>query len=155
MNVLQNVTFYHNTFIKCLFCFVIPRFPMATVDKHTHFAILLLLLILPLTVAITDDLIINTIHGKVQGKLLSIPGGEVRAFLGIPYGKPPIGKLRFKAPEAVEKWEGVKEATKFPNTCYQVPDTTFPGRTCAYIDKINTFRMSLCFSQLLVQSSII
>ncbi|XP_037534427.1 cholinesterase-like [Nematolebias whitei] len=100
---------------------------MAAVDQHTHFVFLLLLPILPLTFAITGDLIINTIQGKVQGKLLSIPGGEVRAFLGIPYGKPPIGKLRFNAPEAVEKWEGVKEATKFPNTCYQVPDTTFTG----------------------------
>lgn len=103
---------------------------MATIIQHTRFTIFILLLpILPLTFALKDDHIINTKHGKVQGKLLSIPGGEVRAFLGIPYGKPPIGKLRFQAPEAVEQWEGVKEATKFPNSCYQVPDTTFPGRT--------------------------
>ncbi|KAF7664147.1 hypothetical protein LDENG_00187490 [Lucifuga dentata] len=59
--------------------------------------------------------------------LLSVPGGHVRAFLGIPYGKPPLGKLRFQAPEPAEGWEGIRDATKFPNSCCQLPDTQFPG----------------------------
>ncbi|XP_042269178.1 acetylcholinesterase-like [Thunnus maccoyii] len=101
---------------------------MARVSPHTYFALLLLLLhFLTVSLAIQDDLVINTRHGKVQGKLLSVLGGDVRAFLGIPYGKPPIGKLRFRAPEPAEKWEGVKDATKFSNSCYQLLDTTFPG----------------------------
>ncbi|XP_013868296.1 acetylcholinesterase [Austrofundulus limnaeus] len=101
---------------------------MATTCQYAHFAIFLLLLpILPISFASRDDLVIGTAHGKVQGKLLSVLGGEVRAFLGIPYGKPPLGKLRFHPPEPVESWKGVKEATEFPNTCYQIPDTTYPG----------------------------
>ncbi|XP_041850448.1 acetylcholinesterase-like [Melanotaenia boesemani] len=101
---------------------------MATVFHFTHLATFLVLLhCLTVSCATQDDLEISTTHGKVQGKLLSIPGGEVRAFLGIPYGKPPLGKLRFKTPEPVEKWEGVKDATKFPNSCYQMPDLSFPG----------------------------
>ncbi|XP_059188207.1 acetylcholinesterase-like [Centropristis striata] len=92
---------------------------------------LVLFLLLPhfLTVSLAtqDDLVIDTRHGKVQGKLLPVLGGDVRAFLGIPYGKPPLGKLRFRAPEPVERWEGVKDATKFPNSCYQLRDTAFPG----------------------------
>lgn len=72
---------------------------------------------------------INTSHGRVQGKLLSVLGGYVRAFLGIPYAKPPIGKLRFRPPEPAEKWDNVRDATAFPNTCCQIPDTVFPGRT--------------------------
>uniref|UniRef100_A0A7N8XT93 Carboxylic ester hydrolase n=1 Tax=Mastacembelus armatus TaxID=205130 RepID=A0A7N8XT93_9TELE len=74
-----------------------------------------------------SDLVITTDHGKVQGMLLSVSGDNVRAFLGIPYGKPPLGELRFRAPEPAERWEGIKDATKFPNSCYQMPDTNFPG----------------------------
>ncbi|KAM9801347.1 cholinesterase-like [Neosynchiropus ocellatus] len=74
-----------------------------------------------------DDLLINTKNGKVQGTLLPLLGGDVKAFLGIPYAKPPVGKLRFTAPQPVEKWDGVKDATKFPNSCYQMPDSTQPG----------------------------
>ncbi|KAF6720812.1 Acetylcholinesterase [Oryzias melastigma] len=101
---------------------------MASVIWCTRFAVLPLLLhILTVSFATRDDLVINTTHGKVQGKLISVLGGEVRAFLGIPYGKPPIGKLRFRAPEPAEKWVTVKDATKFPNSCHQIPDETFPG----------------------------
>uniref|UniRef100_A0A3Q1HDI2 Carboxylic ester hydrolase n=1 Tax=Anabas testudineus TaxID=64144 RepID=A0A3Q1HDI2_ANATE len=101
---------------------------METVYFHTHLAFLLLLLNAgTISLSAPDNLIINTENGKVQGKLLSVPGGNVRAFLGIPYGKPPTGKLRFRAPEPAESWEGVKDATKFPNSCYQIPDTSLPG----------------------------
>ncbi|XP_047246672.1 acetylcholinesterase-like isoform X3 [Girardinichthys multiradiatus] len=101
---------------------------MATAFQDSHAVNLLLLLpILTASFATQDDLVISTTYGKVQGKLLSVPNGEVRAFLGIPYAKPPLGTLRFRAPEPVEKWEGVKEAKKLPNSCYQLPDTTYPG----------------------------
>ncbi|XP_035535867.1 acetylcholinesterase-like [Morone saxatilis] len=101
---------------------------MATLSQCTHFAFLLLLPhFLSASPANQDDLVINTKQGKVQGKLLSVLGGDIRAFLGIPYGKPPLGKLRFRAPEPAEGWEGIRYATQFPNSCYQIPDTAFPG----------------------------
>ncbi|XP_008283300.1 cholinesterase-like isoform X2 [Stegastes partitus] len=99
---------------------------MATISQCTHFALLLLFTFLAVSFA-QDELVISTKHGKVQGKMLSVLGGEVRAFLGIPFGKPPLGKLRFRAPQPVETWQGVKDATKFSNSCYQVFDTFFPG----------------------------
>lgn len=116
--------------------FLSPGFSMATVSPCTLFALLFLLLphFPPASPTTHDDLVINTSHGKVRGKLLSVLGGEVRAFLGIPYGKPPLGKLRFKAPEPVEGWGGVRDATKFPNSCHQVRDTTFPGKIHVYTD---------------------
>ncbi|XP_063349272.1 cholinesterase-like [Pelmatolapia mariae] len=89
--------------------------------------LVILLNFLILSLGTQDDLVISTSDGKIQGKLLSGLGSDVRAFLGIPYGKSPVGKLRFRAPEPVEKWDGVKDATKFPNSCYQMPDTAFPG----------------------------
>jgi len=74
-----------------------------------------------------DDLTVTTLSGKVQGMQLSVLGSDVRAFLGVPYAKPPIGELRFRPPQPVPKWEGVKNAAQFANTCYQPYDTSFPG----------------------------
>jgi len=56
------------------------------------------------------DIIANTKHGKVKG--ISIKGNVLR-FAGIPFAKPPVGALRFKAPVDLEPWTGIKDATKF------------------------------------------
>lgn len=97
---------------------------------------LLLLLSSYLTVsfAVDDDLLITTKNGKVQGKVLSALGGEVRAFLGIPYAKPPLGKLRFRPPQPADSWEGVKNVTRFPNACHQIGDKTLPGKLQVYTE---------------------
>ncbi|KAM3875345.1 cholinesterase-like [Diretmus argenteus] len=113
---------------KWFFSVVLQGFSMATTSQSYIIILhLLLLRLLTVSVATQDELVINTTKGKVRGTLISVPGGDVRAFLGIPYAKPPVGKLRFRDPEPAEGWEGVRDATKFPNTCYQVPDTFFPG----------------------------
>lgn len=74
-----------------------------------------------------NDPLVTIKNGKVQGKLLPVLNGSVGAFLGIPYAKPPVGKLRFRNPEPVDSWEGVKNARNFSNTCFQLLDTTFSG----------------------------
>lgn len=76
-----------------------------------------------------EDLLVKTKNGMVRGKAMPVLDGEVRFFLGVPYGKPPVGELRFKRPLPVENWEGVKDATSFPNSCYQNSDESFPGRS--------------------------
>lgn len=106
---------------------------MATVS---NFAIIFLLpYFLTLSFANGDDLIITTKDGQVQGKLLPVLDGNVRGFLGIPYGKTPVGQLRFRAPEPVNAWQGVKNATSYSNTCVQLVDTAFPGRRNNYMGK--------------------
>ena len=74
-----------------------------------------------------DDLIVSTEKGRLRGIRYYIPalGKAVDAFLGIPFAKPPIGHLRFKHPEPIEKWSGIYNATKLPNSCYQRPDDQF------------------------------
>uniref|UniRef100_A0A3Q3XAH1 Carboxylic ester hydrolase n=1 Tax=Mola mola TaxID=94237 RepID=A0A3Q3XAH1_MOLML len=104
-----------------------------------HFAILFLLTyFLTVSFANEDELLITTKDGQVQGKLLQAVDGEVRAFLGIPFAEPPLGNLRFRAPEPVEPWEGVKDATEYSNSCYQFPDSTFPGFSGAEMWNPNT-----------------
>ena len=80
-----------------------------------------------------DPLIVTTDKGKVRGLTLNSPSGrKVDAWLGIPYAQPPIGPLRFRHPRPVDKWQGIYNATKPPNSCVQIVDTVFgdfPGAT--------------------------
>lgn len=47
------------------------------------------------------------------GRLRGARSGAVAAFKGIPFAKPPLGDLRWRAPVAPEPWPGVREATDF------------------------------------------
>lgn len=51
--------------------------------------------------------------------------GNVRVFRGIPYAAPPVGDLRWRPPQAVVPWEGVRRATSFGSICPQ-PDNPVP-----------------------------
>ena len=46
-----------------------------------------------------------------------MPG--VRDFKGIPYAAPPVGDLRWRAPQPAKPWEGVRAATTFSANCMQ------------------------------------
>jgi len=51
--------------------------------------------------------------GKIKGALYYSNSGRVfSSFNGIPYAKPPVGRLRFLRPEPAEKWEGIKKCTR-------------------------------------------
>ncbi len=71
--------------------------------------------------------IAETTHGPVRGTVADTPCGPVRQFLGIPFGKPPVGERRFCAPEAVEPWSGVFEAGAFGPDPIQAVDGPFTG----------------------------
>jgi para-nitrobenzyl esterase len=61
----------------------------------------------------TEKLIdtVSVTGGKLQGVLTENP--EVMIFKGVPYAAPPVGDLRWKAPQPVIPWEGVKVADTF------------------------------------------
>ncbi|HME57790.1 MAG TPA: carboxylesterase family protein, partial [Terracidiphilus sp.] len=69
------------------------------------------------TAAYAGSLTVKTEQGKVQGK--TINEGKVKAFLGLPYAAPPVGDLRWKAPQPPAKWKGERDATKFGAHCAQ------------------------------------
>jgi para-nitrobenzyl esterase len=70
------------------------------------------------TAAATDDLV-KTANGTIQGTGRQSSG--VRIFKGIPFGQPPIGDLRWKEPQPVKNWTGVRAATQFGPRCMQAP----------------------------------
>lgn len=59
--------------------------------------------------------IIETKNGKIQG--IEMEGYTI--FQGIPYAKPPVGELRWKAPQPLEKWKGILKADHFQNKSMQ------------------------------------
>src|SRR5215831_14495640 len=59
---------------------------------------------------------------RVEGGLISgsVVDG-VRSYKGIPFAAPPVGELRWKAPQPVAAWEGVRECNDFGPDCPQAP----------------------------------
>lgn len=52
------------------------------------------------------------------------PTSGVRSFKGIPFAQPPVGDLRWKEPQPVKNWTGVRSADKFAPHCVQVTRPT-------------------------------
>lgn len=55
--------------------------------------------------------------GVVQGA----PEQGITAFKGIPFAAPPVGNLRWRPPQPVAKWKGVRPATQYGSDCAQLP----------------------------------
>ncbi len=58
---------------------------------------------------------VKTANGTLEGA----PDNGVRSFKGIPFGAPPVGELRWKPPQPVQNWQGVRSAAKFGARCMQ------------------------------------
>jgi para-nitrobenzyl esterase len=56
---------------------------------------------------------VQTDAGLVSGIAVGGAGQAVRVYRGIPYAAPPVGDLRWKVPQAVTPWKGVKKAVNF------------------------------------------
>jgi para-nitrobenzyl esterase len=59
-----------------------------------------------------------------SGRISGLGADGYHSYLGIPFAAPPIGDLRWKAPQPVAAWSGIKEATEFGSACPQLP---WPG----------------------------
>ena len=60
---------------------------------------------------------VKTQYGVLKG----FEQGGVKKFLGVPFAQAPVGELRWKAPQPVQPWEGVREAKQFSDDPMQ-PD---------------------------------
>lgn len=58
---------------------------------------------------------VETTYGRIEGE----PHGAGCAFRGIPFARPPLGALRFRAPEPPEPWRGVRAAFAFGGSSAQ------------------------------------
>jgi para-nitrobenzyl esterase len=58
---------------------------------------------------------------KIDSGLIAGSGTTVRSYKGIPYAAPPTGDLRWKPPQPVNPWTGVRMVKAFPLNCPQIP----------------------------------
>ena len=63
--------------------------------------------------------LVMTASGKVMGALDEVTG--VYSFKGIPFAAPPVGDLRWKAPQPMQSWSGIREAVRFGPRAMQLP----------------------------------
>ena len=85
----------------------------------------------------------------VAAQVVSIDAGQVSgetvdgisSWKGIPFAQPPVGDLRWRAPQPAERWEGIRQTTEFSNDCMQIPFDrdaaplgTPPAEDCLYVN---------------------
>jgi para-nitrobenzyl esterase len=83
------------------------------------------------------DKVVKIDSGQIEGAI----SGDVLSFKGIPYAAPPIGNLRWRSPQPVQSWMGVRQTIKYGNDCMQHPDPsdaaplgTTPAEDCLAIN---------------------
>jgi para-nitrobenzyl esterase len=89
-----------------------------------------------LSAAISDP--VRTDSGLVSGT----PGSsdDVRVYKGIPFAAPPVGDLRWRAPQPPAHWEGVRKAEQFSPVCMQqqrgpaAASGPAPSEDCLYLN---------------------
>jgi len=81
---------------------------------------------------ITEDEIVQTRSGSIQGKIVETEGFPHYQFLGIPYAQPPVGSLRFLPPVPVRPWTKTLLAQDNGPQCYQHNDLLPTISTTAY-----------------------
>ncbi len=85
----------------------------------------LLVALLSLAACTARNPVLTIEGGQVQGVPSENP--EVLVFKGIPYAAPPVGELRWAAPQPVPAWEGVRVCDHFSDIAWQpgAPPGTF------------------------------
>src|SRR3954462_12852803 len=87
---------------------------------------------------------VKTDAGQLQGTIQE----SVRVFKGVPFAAPPVGALRWREPQPVTRWEGVRKADKYGNACVQnnakqrfpvnsavdLPDSPGMSEDCLYLN---------------------
>ena len=73
------------------------------------------------------------------GTLRGVIADGVASWKGIPFAAPPVGPLRWRAPQPAAPWQGVRSATSYGHDCMQVPFPsdaaplgTPPAEDCLY-----------------------
>src|SRR5215471_6732302 len=75
---------------------------------------------LMLTVAIGSPVAAQITTATVAGgKLMGVEHDGIVSFKGVPFAAPPVGALRWKAPQPLKPWAGTKTADTFAPACMQ------------------------------------
>ncbi|OGN90414.1 MAG: hypothetical protein A2158_05590 [Chloroflexi bacterium RBG_13_46_14] len=84
--------------------------------------------------------------GYISGTVLGDPDKPVYVYRGIPYAAPPVGDLRWKPPQPVTPWSGIRECTAFSAAAPQsvtghYPKSTMPqSEDCLYLNVLTPMK---------------
>jgi para-nitrobenzyl esterase len=90
-----------------------------TVKHSKSFFTVLAVILCAASLALAQISIVKVTGGKVEGAMKD----DIASFKGIPFAAPPVGNLRWRAPQPVKPWQGVKKAHDFAPSPMQ--DTAF------------------------------
>ncbi|MFY9310614.1 MAG: carboxylesterase family protein [Bacteroidia bacterium] len=99
-------------------------------------AIFILFLLVAASTALQSQ-VVSTQYGYIEGNM----NGLVHEFLGIPFAKPPVDSLRWKAPRNPDVWLDTMDASSFAPACpqksYEQGDTNYTllgDEDCLYLN---------------------
>src|ERR1700688_187397 len=108
-------------------------------NKFAIRVIVLLAVVLSGVGSLGEQVQVRTGTGVVAGT--KSVDGKVVIFKGMPFAAPPVGELRWKEPQPVSPWKGVRKATEFGARCMQArifEDMVFrdagPSEDCLYLN---------------------
>ncbi len=73
---------------------------------------------------------VMTEYGLVQG----VAEDGVTVYRGIPFAAPPVGDLRWRAPQPAAKWDGVRQTSQFAPDPYQGDGSRGVSEDCLYLN---------------------
>jgi len=70
------------------------------------------------------------------GEIVGTEDGTLNAYLGVPFAAPPVGDLRWRRPQPVVAWNGVRKTTAFSPACAQNADwiSNPKSEDCLYLN---------------------
>ncbi|MFD1144796.1 carboxylesterase/lipase family protein [Larkinella insperata] len=92
---------------------------------------LLLLVFAAFVSSIRETAPVKVTGGQISGTLN--PDGDVQIFKGIPFAAPPVGELRWKAPQPVKPWLGVRKCDQFGASPVQGTPNPFGPWSAEYL----------------------
>nr|WP_314545899.1 carboxylesterase family protein [uncultured Massilia sp.] len=76
-----------------------------------------------------------------SGRVAGTVAGGVASWKGIPFAQPPVGPLRWRAPQPVAAWDDVRDASRYGSDCMQLPFPsdaaplgTAPSEDCLFVN---------------------
>jgi len=103
---------------------------LATHHNMKKIAIFLTIIMYACTSKVQPTAILSEVQPIVQtrsGKLRGASQDGIAVFKGIPFAAPPVGQFRWRPPQPVAKWEGVRDALAFGPDCAQAGWGGAPG----------------------------
>jgi len=109
----------------------LKEFIMSYLNRLAALGAALMILSFPGAAAGGSKSTVKIDSGLISGTAVN---SEVEAYLGIPFAAPPEGKLRWRAPQPVGHWKGVRPAIHFGASCMQDQ----PGSRLPWTEKFMT-----------------